>query len=501
MANTIGVFFMRTDKPMNSTLKLEGGEQYECVIKDNNSIIEPEIMVKCDDPSVLHEYNYMIIPFYGDRKYFITDIWSEASRLWWVKGTVDVLGTYRDDILETRAFIQYSESAYNSFVYDPRLKITDSSSWFSVEEKVPDFDQEGSFIVTIASKEATGATGPAQAYVMTVDQMHELAEKLNDTSLWTGMVNEWFGKPLDSICSAIWIPVKRSRIMMVTDSTIEINGRQVGHGAPCSVRFDGEIEITPHVHYKSEVMIPPSMTLIESWADYRNVEPYSEYFIWLPGAGLTEIPMLPLIGTGGEEPTFKVFYEVSTVTGEVHYSIRRTKNLDSTVELGDKVLEATGYFGVSLPVSASSKDWSNTISSLMSGALSIGISFIPGVGPAASGIMAASGVGEVASGSLQATYTNRTVRGAMGGFLMNKTEIENIKCMTLVHGLTDNPSNIADTIGRPLYASRKLGNLNGLVKCSGAYVRANGATRDEQERIAQLVNSSTNFIYGGVIIE
>lgn len=45
-----------------------------------------------------------------------------------------------------------------------------------------------------------------------------------------------------------------------------------------------------------------------------------------------------------------------------------------------------------------------------------------------------------------------------------------------------------------------LGSHTGLVKATGVWVEAE-CTDTEHQLIAQFVNSSTNFIYGGLIIE
>ena len=114
------------------------------------------------------------------------------------------------------------------------------------------------------------------------------------------------------------------------------------------------------------------------------------------------------------------------------------------------------------------------------------------------------GAGIAAVGSVFSTATSVSqqfshIKGGLGGRAGAEANA-NIVLTVSYWKISDTPSNCLTTIGLPLFKSVTLGSLSGLVKCSGAWVKAE-CTDTEHQMIAQYVNSSTNFIYGGLIIE
>lgn len=91
-------------------------------LRDQCSVLSPKILMRINDVSDLKNVNYMHIGEFG-RYYYITDIISVRNTLIEVSGHVDVLSTYRTQILGNDAIIARSglKGNYNTYLQDSEL--------------------------------------------------------------------------------------------------------------------------------------------------------------------------------------------------------------------------------------------------------------------------------------------------------------------------------------------------------------------------------------------
>lgn len=116
----IVVELMNNQSPVNKINKyLIGGPTYDCLLKENTSILRPIIILRTSDN--IASYNYMSIGAFG-RYYFIDDIRSVHNDTWEIQAHVDVLETYKDAILANRAIIRRQENRFNLYLDDPEFK-------------------------------------------------------------------------------------------------------------------------------------------------------------------------------------------------------------------------------------------------------------------------------------------------------------------------------------------------------------------------------------------
>ena len=87
-------------KALSNRRTLEGS------LKDATNVISPEIMVKANSVT---GYNYAYIPLFN-RYYFIEEVTSYRTGLWIIKLQVDVLESFKTDILSLKAIIDSTES-------------------------------------------------------------------------------------------------------------------------------------------------------------------------------------------------------------------------------------------------------------------------------------------------------------------------------------------------------------------------------------------------------
>lgn len=142
---TIKLYKNTSDKRyLNKTLT---GEKTlsNCRIYDNNSILSPSIRIETD--SVIPTgYNYAYIPDLGSY-YYITDI-EICNGYINVSLAVDVLMTYRTEILSSEVIVSRQESAFNTYLSDDRFKAYQYDNQF-VHAFTSPFTKTLEFVLTV----------------------------------------------------------------------------------------------------------------------------------------------------------------------------------------------------------------------------------------------------------------------------------------------------------------------------------------------------------------
>ena len=89
-------------------------------LKDGTSILDPTVLCYHLD-TYIPNINYFYIDEFA-RYYFITGVEIVRNDLWQISGHVDVLATYKDQILANRAIIQRNQNNYNLLLNDGLFK-------------------------------------------------------------------------------------------------------------------------------------------------------------------------------------------------------------------------------------------------------------------------------------------------------------------------------------------------------------------------------------------
>lgn len=199
-------------KRLNSTKKppTEGGFTVQAVLKDNTSIIRPELEVVEN----VTAYNYAYIPAFS-RYYFVQDvIWEKG--VWRIVLTEDVLATYKTVIGDTTSYIlrcamfqdpTIIDSLYPTVVGVENASIIGSWDWVN-----PDLDK-GTYVVGLVNNNDTVAGGVAY-YALTGAEMAAFrAYMLGSIQSWdqitdfAGDVAKAFIDPFQYVVSCLWFPV------------------------------------------------------------------------------------------------------------------------------------------------------------------------------------------------------------------------------------------------------------------------------------------------------
>lgn len=116
-------------------------------LRDTSSIINPEILIENNNPS---SYNYLYIPDFK-RFYFVNKIDSIRTDLWILYCHVDVLNTYRSEIIVHQAIIDKTQSSQLANMYiDDDDWVVENRKFIETISFPVGLDNDGEFILITA---------------------------------------------------------------------------------------------------------------------------------------------------------------------------------------------------------------------------------------------------------------------------------------------------------------------------------------------------------------
>lgn len=130
------------NKTLSNLIDLSG------TLKDETSILNPSVLIEHNNIQTLASYNYAQIPVFG-RYYFIKDITSFRSALIKIDLAVDVLMSYKTQLLQQTAIISRQQKKYNLYLDDAYFK-TYNYSQFSVKKFPNSFISNPNFLLVVA---------------------------------------------------------------------------------------------------------------------------------------------------------------------------------------------------------------------------------------------------------------------------------------------------------------------------------------------------------------
>lgn len=451
--------FYNFSKRKNSTAVPDGqGSERNLTLKNGSSIITPTFLVAGES----FDYNYC---GFNGRYYWITDITSVRNELWEVQCRVDVLASWKNEILNSKGFVKYSSSDTNQNIKDGRNVVTSNVERTASYLNMQMFDVRGSYILATLSGPASEAINNSFSalYGMEAGSLGALAQEFNSPDALTA-IRQYFDNPTETIVFCRWLP--RNLI-----------------GGPTRivpVKFgDYESSVTGTLiedNYATEI---GDITIPWQKSDFRNYEPYSSAILYLPGVGNVSIPLSSLAGLD----VLSIQCVMDYVTNQIHYQVA-----DGT---GANIIGTySGSVGVDIPISA--------IQSGNVGGILAGIGGIAGgIGAIATGGMsigaaAAIGGGLYAAGVSSLSQNIRATGSFSGGYNV-KAGGTTIHLEIFRNQSVQEPSEYVDTIGNPCMKTRNISGLIGYCQTEDFQVSGNMLDTEKSE-----IN---NLMNGGVYIE
>ena len=188
-------------KRINSTKQPTGGATMTMTLKAPCSIERPVFTVK-DWGSDANYFKW------GDKYYYVTDVTHVTNDIVQVTGDMDVLASYKTDILNTTAFVEYSSSDDDFTILDNRISTTTS---VSINSSTNNFLDEhmltaGRYILSLCSD-----AGVATRYVVDYQGLVDLGYWVSDlsdstTSPARTRIERLFGNIYNAIINCVWTP-------------------------------------------------------------------------------------------------------------------------------------------------------------------------------------------------------------------------------------------------------------------------------------------------------
>lgn len=474
-----------TRRPQGAMLTMTG------TLRDGSSLITPTISFEFpSDTSPMSNswnlhFNYAYIAKFA-RYYWITD-WTYDGGLWHASMKVDVLATFRPQILAASAFVAYDESA-NTDLVDSRMSLLTAKTIDSRTGIFEKLGQNGStggvVIVSCVGKNSTAA------FAMNPSTISQLmnnvvawgnATFVDPNSLYPGSPNDSFGEALWNalVASCSWwkrVAVNigsngdaAENIRAAVQLPLDINDISGTSQQVILGQYETNInakKISGRVLYDvCQVSIP------WRFSDWRMNEPYTEIYLYIPYVGNIKMPNGILIG----ETDLKIYASVDLMSGDAIFRVY--------IEPSDKLISTyTVNIGASYPIGASNISPAQVTTGIAGavGAIAAGASTGGAAGAAIGALGAIQGI-------MAANTPNSSCIGGGGG---GATQGIQGTCIVTVFShdvvMPQGAAATAAIMGSPTMCVKPLGNVEGYLETRGAAITGDMTATEHAELNAML---------------
>lgn len=425
--------FYKFAKKTNSTALPSGGALVPIELKEESSVLNPTILIK---QNAFPDYNYCYLSEFN-RYYWINEIvWQNG--IWRMECSVDVLGSYKEQIGAQSYYFGRSSAKYNGDIIDRLYPSKTSYTYYNDDINGLSFGWQslssGYYVVGLVGKFSfMQPQAGAITYIVLQDtQLKELMKQLfaNDLNWYLQPgetdigISQTLGKmifdPFQYIKTVRWIPVKPPVSGNV--NSIEIGwweyspegGIEYLNNNPCIEKTTGLIELRKH---------PKSIDR----GKFLNCSRFTNYKMFVPSIGLIDLDANQLL----EFNYLSCSMNLDPIEGKTRIDIYGTTN-----QIGADLFllkREYGNFGVDINLAQASVKFSDV---LRTGANNMGS--IATATPSAI-------VDTIADfADLFRPQVNST--GENSGFL-NIMENQNAKLQSIFYDIVDEDNN---QLGRPL---------------------------------------------------
>lgn len=466
-------FYIGFEKRTNSTKRPSSGDTAYTIrgyLREPCSLENPTINFK-EFPANIHPqaYNYCFIPVFS-RYYFVND-WTWNNGLWECSMTEDYLGSWKNQIGNTSAYVERSAYESDGDIID---KLYPATTKFNIGQTfinapwVNILSSNGCYVIGILSGYTYSSTGGAVTYyALTYSQLQSLVDYLLsdnyiDTSGFptsmtqdqqlTHSVAKALLDPLQYITSCVWLPFSASDIGESSTRAIKVGYYPV----PQTIAVGRLVDGTTTISY-ARVTIP-THPQSASRGHYLNTQPYTELQCYLPPFG--SFPLDPQCFTTGDSVEFE--NTIDLITGK---AVLRVNRISSTLGDTPPLFETSAQLGVPIQLAQVTQDSiKSTISTISAGASVLGAvgNVIMGnpIAGAHSALMALGSIGNAVDAKMPQAITS----GSTGSFASL------FKSAWLFHKFLYVVDEDNTELGRPLCKVRHIYTQDGYVKCGEATI-------------------------------
>lgn len=467
----ITVYFTTESKRENSTKQLTTPISHSCTFKNGCSMLNPTLFLEIDAEEFPAYTAFRI----EDRYYNITDIRTVRNNLFEVSGEVDVLATYKSNILATTAYVIF-DTVPNTELVDSRLPMKTSKSVSASSSACPLVVDSGCYILSLTgSHDTTGVYKVSQSELAgLIDDVTNIMDDFfpqttppdpNDYSGLDGMF-QYVGDTLQFIAERL----KRAISNFFGAGNIPENIRECrfipfNRGTTLGQQqiFLGTYETQTSLSKLNTDTIVDSTSVSIPWqvSDFRRRSPFTEVYLYIPYIGMVKLSSENLAGQ-------------SSVT--VQYALCvRDGSLIVTVTSGSEILgQYNANVSAAVPIGVSNINIPRAAQSIIQGAGTIAANNPVGLG------LAAINFGD-------SVTPNFSCIGGLDGIAATAAN-QNVTCYTVFHDTNVAPNSEIATIGAPTMAPKSLATLTGFVQTNSASVEG-AMSAPERNKINRLLDS------------
>lgn len=446
-------FFTSFNKRDNSTKVPSGKSQsFMGEFFEGFSILSPVIRFNNGVANVgITTCEYAQIPIFG-RYYHVTD-WSYESGLWICSMEVDDLASFKTQILATSAYIMYATSGYNANIVDNRLSCPESIQIANNATNLLTISETGTYVLQTVCKDTTPPTGGTGCYYLNAYTFGQVLEAMGTDEVMEQMNQFFSGAAKNGLVCANWLPFSTETLGLISGGSVVVGQWDSGISA----------HLTASPYYTTSTSVPIPWV----YDDFRRSSQFCKLVLWLPFIGQVELN----IELFRNAISVLVGFTMDLVTGDFTYIIKGNE--------GHGEMSMSGSCGASIPISTVQTNWGGFGSTVM-GAL--GSAVTANAGGTVTGVFNAVGNLMTPITTNTGGYTGRSCMAYDG----------NISCTIYQKNTSDNPADMASTIGRPVYSVGQLSDYTGYVQTVNASVAA--GFESETKRINSMLD-------GGIYIE
>lgn len=427
-------------------------------LKSPTSLENPVLLVQTD-------VHLMTYAKFNETYFWVEDVVSTQG-LWEVHLAIDVLASYRTEVLATKAYVAYCGSTFDANLPDDRIAVTSKQRTARVDVGTGSvFDAgNGSFVLCVLGDNGQTFGGFTSMFGMSPSQIWQLAQVLvRDQDLWTELL-QFLQSPYDSIVSLKWVPVKLEQVA------------SLGSAASINLGAFNVSTVTGWKLFNTVVSGGFEVSIPWLYNDWRDAPPYTTGTLYLPLVGNVELQLGDCYG----ENSIVVDYNVDVASGDCVYKVRTgvgnkiiqtiSCNIATNIPIGQTVFDAGSMLGGAVTAIG------GVVASVATGGLG-------GLAVAAGGLSKAALAGNARGVSVAGNYSGRA--GAASGV--------GISLQLFGRDLAEQPQDVNGVMGRPCGRVLQLSGVTGYCQTVGASVQAQ-ANKDHLQEINGLLD-------GGVYIE
>lgn len=274
--------FYKFSKQIDSTARPTGtGTSFDIVLKGAVTITAPVIEL---DSAAL-DYNYCYIPAFG-RYYFVQTTTIITADIIEYSLSVDVLATWKNEILASSCYVLRSASDYNLKLVDDTWTHTTDFSENVTTVNFPEYDAAGCYFITVVNPEAATSANPASTmYVVNDLGLATLLSEMFDLDNYNNIddLTATYFNPAQYITSCRWYPFSFSSISAAQGTSLEVIKYGWYPAQSASLTAVGYRV----VNYGKTLNFSMTIGSYTDWTD-RDAN-WTRYALYVPGFGVTEI--------------------------------------------------------------------------------------------------------------------------------------------------------------------------------------------------------------------